>query len=120
MGEIILRCEAEYVAVSEDCQEMMFIKRIFEFIWVKVRTPITVYCDNVGAIFLAYNAKTGGRTKHIDVKYHYVREYIRDGVIQIVFVKLENNHSNVFTKNTTQRTYEGQIGKFYGIDWIVL
>ena len=104
--------EAEYVAVSEVCQEIMFIKSVLEFIGVKVKTPITVYCDNVGAIFLEYNAKTGGRTKHIDVKYHYVQEFVRDGVIQIIFVRSENNHSDVFTKNTAQKTYEVQSGNF--------
>ena len=78
--------EAEYVAVLEVCQEIMFIRSIIEFIGVKFKTLITVYCNNVGALFLAYNAKTGGRTKHIDVKYHYLREYVRDRIIQIVFV----------------------------------
>ena len=104
--------EAEYVAVSEICQEIMFIRSILEFLGVKFKTPITVYCNNVGAIFLAYNAKTGGRTKHIDVKYHYVREYVRDGIVQIVFVRSENNHSDVFTKNTAHRIYEEQTGNF--------
>ena len=60
--------EAEYVTVSEVCQEIMFIKSVLGFIRVKVKTLITLYCDNMSAIFLAYNAKTGGRTKHIDVK----------------------------------------------------
>ena len=100
------------MAVSEICQEIMFIRSILEFLGVKFKTPITVYCDNVGAIFLAYNAKTGGRTKHIDVKYHYVREYVRDGIVQIVFVRSENNHSDVFTKNTAHRIYEEQTGNF--------
>ena len=104
--------EAEYVAVLEVCQEIMFIKSILEFIGVKIKTPITVYCDNVGAIFLAYNTRTGGRPKHIDVKYHYAREYVREEVIKIVFVKLENNHSDVFTKNMAQRIYEEQTGNF--------
>ena len=104
--------EAEYVAVSEICQEIMFIRSILEFIGVKFKTLITVYCDNIGAIFLAYNAKTGGRTKHIDVKYHYVREYVRDVIIQIVFVRSENNHSDIFTKNTAQKIYKEQTGNF--------
>ena len=104
--------EAKYVAVSEVCQETMFIKSILEFIRVRVKTPITVYCDNVGTIFLAYNTKTGGRTKHIDVKYHYVWEFVRDGVIQIIFVRSENNNSDVFTKNTAQKTYEMQSENF--------
>ena len=64
--------EAEYVAVLELCQEIMLVRNILEFVGVKVKLPITIFCDNVGAIFLAYNAKTGEYTNHIDVNYHYV------------------------------------------------
>ena len=62
--------------------------------------PIIINCDNVGAIFLSYNAKTSARTKHVDVKYHHVREYVTDGVVAIQFVKSEDNDSDIFTKNT--------------------
>ena len=45
--------EAEYVAVSEVCTEIIFIKKILEFLEITIDYPITVNCDNVGAIFLA-------------------------------------------------------------------
>ena len=108
----LLSTKEEYVVVSELCQEIMFVRNILEFVGVNVKLPITVFCDNVGAIFLAYNTKTGGRTKHIDVKYHYVREFVYKGEVQIVFVRSENNHSDVFTKNTSQKVYGQQTGEF--------
>ena len=98
--------------VLEVCQEIIFNKSILEFIGVKVKTPITVYYDNMCTIFFPYNSKTGGRTNHIDVKYHYVKDFVRDQVIQIIFVRLDNNHSDVFMKNTVQKTYEVQSGNF--------
>ena len=45
------------MAVSEVCTEIMFMKMILKFIRVKIKKPITVNCDNVGAIFLVNNAK---------------------------------------------------------------
>ena len=42
---------------------------------------------------------TGARTKHIDIKLHFVRHYIEDGIIKIEFVKSENNSSDICTKN---------------------
>jgi hypothetical protein len=45
-----------------------------------------VNVDNVGAIYLASNATTSQRMRHIDVRYHFVRDYVEDGVVQIVFV----------------------------------
>ena len=60
--------EAEYVAVSDICMEIMFIRMILEFLGVRVRMPIAVHCDNIGTIFLSYNARISQRTKHIDTK----------------------------------------------------
>ena len=51
----------------------------------EVKLPIIVYCDNIGVIYLRKNAKLSQRTKHIDVKHHFVREYIEKGLIKIVF-----------------------------------
>ena len=63
--------EAEYVAVSDVCCEIMFIRMILWFVGIKIELPIIVHCDNVGAIFLSYNAKISQRTKHIGTKYRY-------------------------------------------------
>ena len=50
----------------------------------EVNYPIVVRCDNVGAIFLGYNTKTSPRTKHVDIKAHFDREYVNDEIIKIV------------------------------------
>ena len=71
-----------------------------------------VNCDNVGAIFLSYNPKTSPRTKHIDVKYHHVREYVVDGTIVIKFVKSEDNDADIHTKNTNKETHMQHSEKF--------
>ena len=104
--------EAEYVAVAEACADIMFIKMMMEFLKVEVQRPVTVFCDNVGAIFLGNNAKQSVRTKHIDVKYHFIREHVVDGVVEIVFVPSAENDSDIFTKNVGKETYEKHADKF--------
>ena len=79
---------------------------ILEFLGVRVKMPIVVHCDNIGAIFLSYNAKVSQRTKHIDIKYRYVGEYVEQGIVKIIFVKSENNVSDILTKNTPQETFK--------------
>ena len=86
--------EAEYVAVSEVCMEILFIKQILEFLKIIIDFPITVHCDNVGAIFLGYNEKNSQRTKHVDIRHHYVRQYVEDGMVKIIFVRSEENSSD--------------------------
>ena len=91
--------EAEYVAVSEVCAEILFVKYLLEFLGVTIDYPITVMCDNVGAIYLSHNAKNSNRTKHVDIRAHFVRQYIEDGIIKIIFVRSVNNEADTFTKN---------------------
>jgi hypothetical protein len=79
---------------------------------LKIDFPITVHVDNVGAIFLANNRTTSERTKHVDIRHHFVREFIEDGIVKIVFVRSKNNDADIFTKNLTGEGYERHAGKF--------
>ena len=104
--------EAEYVAVSEVCTELMFIRSILMFRGIRIKLPIIVHCDNVGAIFLSYNAKVSQRTKHIDTKYRYVGEWVEEEVVKVIFVRSENNIADILTKNTPQEIFNRHTGKY--------
>ena len=59
------------------------------------------------------NKSTGSqRTRHVDIRYHYVREYVEDGTVKIVFVRFKDNKADVFTKNTDGNTYERHTDSF--------
>jgi hypothetical protein len=73
---------------------------------VKQEFPIEVNVDNVGAIYLSKNASTSNRTKHIDTRYHFFREYVEVGILKIKFVRSENNHADIFTKNTSVEIFK--------------
>ena len=104
--------EAEYVAISEMCAEIMFLKQVLEFLKIKVVLPIIVRVDNVGAIYLAQNAVSGPRMKHVDIRYHFVQDYIEDGIVKIVFVKSEENDSDIYTKNLGEELFHKHSGKY--------
>ena len=93
--------EAEFVALSEAAKEIKFIVQVLQSLSIPVKMPVTVRVDNVGAIFLAENVTTSQRTRHIDVRYHFVREFVMDGFIKIVFVRTADNRSDIFTKNVS-------------------
>ena len=98
--------------MSELCCEILFIRQILEFLNVEVEYPIIVNCDNIGAIFLAHNAKVSSRTKNIDLKTHFMREYIDEGIIKVVFVRSEENESDIWTKNTNEAVFTKHTDKF--------
>jgi hypothetical protein len=111
-GVTLSSTEAEYVAISEAVKEIRFVYYLLNDIHVQVKIPIIVKTDNVGAIFMSENASTGVRTRHVDTRYHFVREFIEDGFIKIEFVRSVENDSDVFTKNVSQELYEKHMKNF--------
>ena len=98
---VLSTTEAEYLALSEVVKELKFIVQLLQTMNIEVELPITVYVDNVGAIWLSNNRTTSDRTKHIDIRTSFVKEYHEDGKIIIKFVKSEDNEADIFMKNTT-------------------
>jgi len=94
--------EAEYVACSEVLKEVIFILQLLRHLQVKVQLPIQVHVDKIGEIFLAENQNSSDRIKHVDTRYHFVRQYIRDGTVLIEFFRSCDNDSDIFTKTTSE------------------
>ena len=76
-----------------------------KFLGMEITYPIKVNVDNIGAIYLSKNATTGNLTKHVDTRYHFVREYIKNGIVEIVFVLSEDNKADFMTKNLGNDLY---------------
>ena len=97
--------EAEYIGITEICKEILFINNILKFLSFNVSFPIIIQVDNIGAIFMSDRGE-GRRTRHIDIKYHFIREYIEDGLVKIIFVKSAENKADIFTKNTSDSIHQ--------------
>ena len=80
---VLSTTEAEYMALSEVVKELKFIVQLLQTMNIEVELPITVHVDNVGAIWLSNNRTTSNRTKHIDIRTSFVKEYQEDGKIII-------------------------------------
>ena len=91
---VLSTTEAEYMVLSE------VVKELLKTMNIEVELPITVHVDNVGAIWLSNNRTTSDRTKHIDIRTSFLKEYQEDGNIINNFVKSKENEADIFTKNT--------------------
>ena len=98
--------EAEYVALSEAAKEVKFVYQLLVSMGMKVKLPIIVHVDNLGAVFMSENVSVSQRTKHVDIRYRFVQEFVLDRFIKVIFVKTENNDSDIFTKNLGGDLYE--------------
>ena len=70
-----------------------------------------MHVDNVGAICLCNNGG-GKRMRHVDIRGFYIRDYVEDGVVKIVFVKSVNNKADPYTKNVDGNCYHGHHGSY--------
>jgi hypothetical protein len=104
--------KAEYVAMSEAVKEIRFIYFIPKDIGIEVEFPIVVKGDNVGTLFMSLNSWTGVRSRHVDTRYHFIRENVEDGILKVDFVNSSENDSDIFTKNVSQDTYKRH-NKYY-------
>ncbi len=102
------------MALSEAAKEIKFVAQILMSMGIPVKLPIVVRVDNIGAIFMAENVTTSTRTRHVDVRYHFVREFVEDGFIKVIFVRTTKNKADIFTKNVTGELYDTHTKSFLG------
>ena len=94
------------MALSEVVKKLKLKVQLLQTMNIEVEVPITVHVDIVGAICLSNNRTASDRTKHINIRTSFVKEYQEDGKIIIKFVKSENNEADIFTKNTTSTIFQ--------------
>jgi len=91
--------EAELYAATSCAQDMLFVYRLMRTLDMKVQLPMILECDNKGTIDLSRNWSVGGRTRHVDVRLYMLRDLNEDKIIQMKWVKGEQNSADLGTKN---------------------
>ena len=97
--------EAEYIAVTEAGKEMLWMKRFLQELDLK-QDEYVVHCDSQSAMDLSKNATYHSRTKHIDVRYHWIREVMEKQEMKLKKIHTENNPSDVMTKGVPREKLE--------------
>jgi hypothetical protein len=90
--------EAEYVALTDAVKEGAWLKK-FEMELEKKKTEIVLFEDNQSAIKTANNRIHNDRSKHIDIRYHFIREKIENGDLKIVYCPTEHMVADIMTKS---------------------
>ena len=89
--------EAEYMAITEAIKEALWLKGLFGELSLH-QGVITIYCDSQSAIHLTKDQMYHERTKHIDVKFHFIRDTIAEDKVSIQKIDTRDNPANMFTK----------------------
>jgi hypothetical protein len=97
--------EAEYVAATESIKDLLYTRNLVEE-FLTISTPVVLNIDNSGAIHLAEKNLNNRRTKHIDIRFHYVRQWVQSKVVTIQKVHTLDNTADLFTKALPVKLHE--------------
>ena len=90
--------EAEYISAASASREIVWLHDIVSELADSPSTPTPLKCDNQSAIALANSGVMNARTKHIDIRYHYVREAIENDIISLSYLHTNDQVADVLTK----------------------
>ena len=93
--------EAEFIATTEASKELLWMKNLFLEIGLK-QDRYVLFCDNQSAIHLGKNATFHARSKHIDVRYHWIRDVLNSKLLELEKLHTDDNCADMMTK-TVQR-----------------
>ena len=93
--------EAEYVALTEASKEMIWLQRFMEELGKKQESS-RLYCDSQSAIHLAKNSAFHSKTKHIQLRYHFIRSVLEDGQLKLEKIHTSQNPADMLTKAVTR------------------
>nr|GEX31379.1 retrovirus-related Pol polyprotein from transposon TNT 1-94 [Tanacetum cinerariifolium] len=97
--------ESEYVSLSACCAQVLWMQtQLIDYGYFFNKIPI--YCDSKSAIAISYNQVQHSRTKYIDVRYHFIKEKVEKGIVELFFVGTEYQLADLFTKSLSEDRFK--------------
>ncbi|CAM8899364.1 unnamed protein product [Rhodiola kirilowii] len=97
--------EAEYIAAAACCAQLLWIKQQLSDYGV-ILEYVSILCDNTSAINISKNPVQFSRTKHIEIRYHFLRDCVEKGTIAMEYCRTEEQIADIFTKALHREPYE--------------
>lgn len=98
--------EAEYVAAANGATQAIWLRNVLEEIGFNQENGTVLFCDNSSTIKLSKNPVLHGRSKHIHVRYHFLRELVNEGVIALEYCTTQEQLSDIMTKPVKLEVFE--------------
>ena len=97
--------EAEYIATGSCCSQLLWMKKLLSDYGISQDTMV-VYCDNSSAIDISKNLVQHSKTKHIEIKYHFIRDLVEWKIVALEYIPIERQNANIFTKPLDRSKFE--------------
>jgi len=96
--------ESEYIAAASCCSQLLWIRNQLKDFGV-VYDSVPIYCDNTSAINISKNPVQHSKTKHIEIRHHFLRDNVEKGLVEMLFCKSEDQIADIFTKPLCRESF---------------
>ena len=103
---VALSTSEEYIALSAASQEAVWLQQLYSDLLNEKIQETVIFEDNQSAIHLAKNQQVHGRSKHIDIKYHFIRDLVEAGKIDLMYCASEDMVADILTKALRAARFE--------------
>ena len=103
--------EAEYIASAHAAKELIWLRELLAGLDLATNSPTTLLMDNQSAIAIAKNPAFHERTKHIEVRYHFLKKMVEDEKIRLEYVPTTEQTADAMTKGLSREKHELFIGQ---------
>ena len=97
--------KAEYIITGSCCTQLLWMQKLLHDCGI-CQEHLTIYCDNTCAINISKNPIQHSRTKHIEIRHHFIRELVEDGTLTLEFIHTNDQKANLFTKPLDSKQFE--------------
>eukprot|EP00253_Pinus_taeda_P007410 PITA_07410 len=98
--------KVEYVVVASCCTQLLWMMQTLQDFQITCTQPISILCDNTSAISISKNPVMHSKTKHIPIKYHFLREQLLEQKVKLEYVPSKEQVADIFTKPLPGETFE--------------
>ena len=96
--------EAEYIALVTSVKEALWLKQLLNEMNYE-QSQVKIHCDNKSTICLANNPEFHARTKHIDIRFHFIRQKVEEKIINVIYISTEEMIADLFTKGLSKHRH---------------
>ena len=98
--------EPEFIAATATCTQVIWMKRQIEDLRIQCQSPIIIKCDNSSAINISKNPVQHSRTKHIDIRYHFLKDQVAQNEVKLEFIPTADQVADIFIKPLARDVFE--------------
>ena len=89
--------KAKYIAIDSCCTQLLWTQKLLLDYGI-YQKHLTIYCDNTSAINISKNHVQNSWTKHIEIRHHFIRKLVKDGILTLEFINTDDKKVDIFTK----------------------